>query len=116
MINVKRALHQQLCLHSYPSIHPTQAHVFLFLYRMSLQFFLVDNPRTQIKEWYEDVMAKARGRGLCIQWDLTGAITLVSEVGGSWKICRIVRIKVEGEKGRWIGIHLQPLNLLISFI
>jgi hypothetical protein len=43
---------------------------------VSLQFSLVDNPRTQIEEWYEDVMAKARG--LCIQWDLTGAITLVA--------------------------------------
>jgi hypothetical protein len=26
-----------------------------------------------------------------------------------------VRIIEEGEKGRWIGIHLQPLVLLISF-
>ena len=43
---------------------------------MSLQFSLVDNPRTQIEEWYEDVMAQARG--LCIQWDPTGAITLVA--------------------------------------
>ncbi len=43
---------------------------------VSLQFSLVDNPRTQIEEWYEDVMAKARG--LCIQWDLTGAVTLVA--------------------------------------
>ncbi len=42
---------------------------------LQLQFSLVDNPRTQIEEWYEDVMAKTRG--LCIQWDLTGAITLV---------------------------------------
>jgi hypothetical protein len=44
---------------------------------VSLQFSLVDNPRTQIEEWYEAVMAKARG--LCIQWDPTGAITLVSD-------------------------------------
>jgi hypothetical protein len=43
---------------------------------VSLQVSLVDNLRTQIEEWYEDVMAKARG--LCIQWDLTGAITLVA--------------------------------------
>ena len=51
---------------------------------------------------------------------------LMSEVGGSllrhrWQIdgrcvvCRIVRIKEEGEKGRWIGNHPQPLILLISF-
>ncbi len=50
----------------------------------------------------------------------------VSEMGGSllrhrWQIdgrcvvCRIVRIKEEGEKGRWIGNHPQPLILLISF-
>ncbi len=45
---------------------------------VSLQFSLVDNPRTQIEEWYEDVMAKARGLCICIQWDLTGAITLVA--------------------------------------
>ncbi len=43
---------------------------------VSLQFSLADNPRTQIEEWFEDVQAKARG--LCIQWDLTGAITLVA--------------------------------------
>ncbi len=43
---------------------------------VSLQFSLADNPRTQIEEWFEDVQAKTRG--LCIQWDLTGAITLVA--------------------------------------
>jgi hypothetical protein len=65
-------------MQSYSSIHPTQAYVFLFSTApsVSLQFSLVDNPHTQIEEWYEDVMAKARG--LCIQWDLTGAITLVA--------------------------------------
>ena len=43
---------------------------------VSLRFSLVDNPRTQIEEWFEDVMAEARR--LCIQWDITGAITLVA--------------------------------------
>ena len=43
---------------------------------VSLRFSLVDNPRTQIEEWYEDIMAQARR--LCIQWDITGAITLVA--------------------------------------
>jgi hypothetical protein len=43
---------------------------------VSLQFSLVDHSRTQIEEWYEEVIAKARG--LCIQWDLTGAITLIA--------------------------------------
>ena len=42
----------------------------------SLRFSLVDNPRTQIEEWYDDLMAQARR--LCIQWDITGAITLVA--------------------------------------
>jgi hypothetical protein len=35
---------------------------------VSLRFSLVDNPRTQIEEWYEDLMAQARR--LCIQWDM----------------------------------------------
>ena len=43
---------------------------------VSLRFSLVDNPRTQIEEWYDDLMAQARR--LCIQWDITGAITLVA--------------------------------------
>ncbi len=43
---------------------------------VSLRFSLVDNPRTQIEEWFEDIMAQARR--LCIQWDITGAITLVA--------------------------------------
>jgi hypothetical protein len=43
---------------------------------VSLKFSLVDNPRTQIVEWFEDVSAKARG--LRVQWDLTGAITLIA--------------------------------------
>jgi hypothetical protein len=43
---------------------------------VSLRFFLVDNPRTQIEEWYDDLMAQARR--LCIQWDITGAISLVA--------------------------------------
>jgi hypothetical protein len=43
---------------------------------VSLKFSLVDNPRTQIEEWFEDVSAKARG--LCVQWDPTGAITLIA--------------------------------------
>ncbi len=43
---------------------------------VSLKFSLVDNPRTQIVEWFEDVSAKARG--LCVQWDPTGAITLIA--------------------------------------
>ena len=41
---------------------------------VSLRFSLVDNPRTQIEEWYDDLMAQARR--LCIQWDITGAISL----------------------------------------
>ena len=41
-----------------------------------LQFPLVDSPRTQIVEWFEDLSAKARG--LCAQWDPTGAITLIA--------------------------------------
>ena len=45
---------------------------------VSLKFFLVDNPRTQIVEWFEDLSAKARG--LCVQWDPTGAITLIAPV------------------------------------
>ncbi len=28
--------------------------------------------------WYEDLMAQAQARRLCIQWDITGAITLVA--------------------------------------
>jgi hypothetical protein len=43
---------------------------------VSLQVSLADNARTQIEEWFEDLQAKARG--LCIQWDSTGAITLVA--------------------------------------
>jgi hypothetical protein len=43
---------------------------------VSLKFSLVDNPRTQIEEWFEDVSAKARF--LCIQWDPTSAITLIA--------------------------------------
>ena len=43
---------------------------------VSLLFSLADNPRTQIEEWFEDVQAKARG--LRIQWDPTGAITLIA--------------------------------------
>ncbi len=43
---------------------------------VSLKFSLVDNPRTQIEEWFEDVSAKARR--LCVQWDPTGAITLIA--------------------------------------
>jgi hypothetical protein len=41
-----------------------------------LQFSLADNPRTQIVEWFDDLSAKARG--LCAQWDPTGAITLIA--------------------------------------
>jgi hypothetical protein len=44
---------------------------------VSLKFSLVDNPRTQIVEWFEDLSAKARG--LCVQWDPTGAITLIAD-------------------------------------
>jgi hypothetical protein len=43
---------------------------------VSLLFSLVDNPRTQIEGWFEDVQAKAQD--LCIQWDSTGAITLIA--------------------------------------
>jgi hypothetical protein len=32
---------------------------------VSLKFSLVDNPRTQIEKWFEDVSTKARG--LCVQ-------------------------------------------------
>ncbi len=50
----------------------------------------------------------------------------VSEVGGSLLrlmvviddrrvVCEIMRNKEEGGKGRWIGIHLQPLIHLKSF-
>ncbi len=41
-----------------------------------LQFSLADSPRTQIVEWFDDLSAKARG--LCAQWDPTGAITLIA--------------------------------------
>ena len=41
-----------------------------------LQFSLADNPRTQIVEWFDDLSAKARG--LCAQWNPTGAITLIA--------------------------------------
>jgi hypothetical protein len=62
----------------HPSIHPLKpmSSSSSSAPSVSLQFSLVDNPRTQIEEWYEDVMAKSRG--LCIQWDPTGAITLVA--------------------------------------
>ena len=43
---------------------------------VSLQFSLADSPRTQIVEWFDDLSAKARG--LCAQWDRTGAITLIA--------------------------------------
>ncbi len=43
---------------------------------MSLQFSLADEPRTHVKDWYEDLSAKASG--LCPQWDTTGAITLIA--------------------------------------
>ena len=43
---------------------------------VSLRFSLVDNPRTQIQDWFEDLSSKACG--LCSQWDSTGAITLIS--------------------------------------
>ncbi len=81
MINVQRALnlHQQLCLQSYPSIHPPiQAHVFHFLYRtlcVATVFPRGQPPHTN-RGGYEDLMAQARR--LCIQWDITGAITLVA--------------------------------------
>jgi hypothetical protein len=42
---------------------------------VSLQFSLADEPRTHVKDWYEDVNAKASG--LCPQWDTTGAIILI---------------------------------------
>jgi hypothetical protein len=38
---------------------------------VSLRFSLADNSRTQIHDWFEDLSAKARG--LCTQWDSTGA-------------------------------------------
>jgi hypothetical protein len=44
---------------------------------LRLRFSLVDNPRTQIEEWYEDLMAQ-QARRLCIQWDITDAISLVA--------------------------------------
>ena len=44
---------------------------------VSLQFSLADDPRTHIKEWHEDLCAKAYG--LCPQWDITGAITLIAD-------------------------------------
>ncbi len=43
---------------------------------VSLRFSLVNTPRTQIEEEYDDLMAQARR--LCIQWDITGAISLVA--------------------------------------
>jgi hypothetical protein len=36
----------------------------------------VDSPRIQIEEWFKDLSAKARGQ--CVQWDQTGAITLIA--------------------------------------
>ncbi len=42
-------------------------------------------------------------------------IIYVCMVDGRRMVCKIVRIIEEGEKGRWIEIHLQPLILLISF-
>ena len=44
---------------------------------VSLKFSLADDPRTHIKEWHEDLCAKAYG--LCPQWDITGAITLIAD-------------------------------------
>jgi hypothetical protein len=41
---------------------------------VSLRFFLADEPRTHIKDWHEDLSARACG--LRSQWDTTGAITL----------------------------------------
>jgi hypothetical protein len=41
-----------------------------------LKFSLVDSPRTLIEEWFEDLSAKARGQ--CVQWDQTGAISLIA--------------------------------------
>jgi hypothetical protein len=41
-----------------------------------LLFSLADSPRTQIVEWFENLSAKARG--LCVQWEPTGAITLIA--------------------------------------
>jgi hypothetical protein len=41
-----------------------------------LKFSLVDSPRTQIEEWFEDLSAKARCQ--CVQWDQTSAITLIA--------------------------------------
>ena len=43
---------------------------------VSLQFSLADSPRTQSVESFDDLSAKARG--LCVQWDPTGAITLIA--------------------------------------
>ena len=82
VINVQACITSTVVIQSYPSIHPPPPPPKPMSSSSStapsvlLQFSLVDNPRTQIEEWYEDVMAKARG--LCIQWDLTGAITLVA--------------------------------------
>ena len=44
---------------------------------VSLSFSLADDPRTHINEWHEDLCAKAYG--LCPQWDITGAITLIAD-------------------------------------
>ena len=41
---------------------------------VSLRFSLADEPRTHVKDWLEDLSAKASG--LCPQWDPTGAITI----------------------------------------
>jgi hypothetical protein len=41
-----------------------------------LLFSLVDSPRTQIVEWFENLSAKASG--LYVQWDPTGAITRIA--------------------------------------
>ena len=44
---------------------------------VSLRFSLADEPRTHVKDWLEDLSAKASG--LCPQWDTTGAITLIAD-------------------------------------
>ena len=43
---------------------------------VSLRYSLADSPRTQIHDWFEDLSAKSRG--LCTQWDSTGAITFIA--------------------------------------
>ena len=44
---------------------------------VSLRFSLADEPRTHVKDWLEDLSAKASG--ICSQWDPTGAITLIAD-------------------------------------